>query len=249
MKADDIHKVGILGGGVMGGGIAMTFAQAGYDTVIRDINDDAIRKTEDTILNGRFGWNKAIERGRMSADDVEQYKARLSYTTDLAALDDVDLLIEAIPEDEDLKRKVLGELDQRVKPEAIFATNTSGFPIASLNQAVGRKDRFIGAHYASPANIMKMVELVYAPETSEETFETMKAIAERTGKVPIRVKDAPDAYGFVANRVYFAAVREARKIVEEGIATPEDVDLALKTGYNWPSGPLEMFRGAQSGWQ
>src|SRR5690606_4721680 len=142
MNADEIRKVGILGGGVMGGGIAMTFAQAGYDTVVRDMSDEAVRKTEDTILNGSLGWKRGDERGRMSADDIEQYRSRLSFTTDLAGLDDVDLLIEAIPEDEALKKKVLAELDQRVKPEAIFATNTSGFPISSLNQAVERKERF-----------------------------------------------------------------------------------------------------------
>ncbi len=249
MNADEIKKVGIAGGGVMGGGIAMTFVQHGYAVVIRDISDEAVAHTRSTVQHGRFGWEGAVDRGKFTRGQVDAFANNLSFTTDVEGLSDCDLIIEAVPEDEELKKKVWAELDSRVKPAAIFATNTSGFAIGSLNQAVSRRDRFIGMHWFSPANIMKLVELVHAPETSEECIATMEETCRRIGRTSVRVKDAPGSYGFIANRVYFAAVAEGRKIAEAGLATPEDIDTAMKLGYNWPSGPLEMFRGARSGWQ
>lgn len=249
MNADEIRRVGLAGGGVMGGGIAMTFAQHGYGVVIRDISDEALAKTRATIQHGRFGWEGAVDRGKLTREQVDGFAKNLAFTTSVSDLAGCDLVVEAVPEDEELKKKVWAEFDAVVKPGAIFATNTSGFAIGSLNQAVSRRDRFIGMHWFSPANIMKLVELVHAPETSEECIATMEAVCRRIGKTSVRVKDAPGSYGFIANRVYFAAVAEARKIAEAGLATPEDIDTAMKLGYNWPSGPLEMFRGARSGWQ
>ncbi len=249
MKSDDIKKVGIAGGGVMGGGIAMTFAQHGFNVIIRDISDDAVAKTKATVQHGRFGWEGAVDRSKFTREQVDGFAKNLSFTNSVQDLADCDLIIEAVPEDEELKKKVWAELDAAVKPSAIFATNTSGFSVGSLSQAVARRDRFIGMHWFSPANIMKLVELVHTPETSEECIATMEEVCRRIGKTSVRVKDAPGSYGFIANRVYFAAVAEARKIAEAGLATPEDIDTAMKLGYNWPSGPLEMFRGARSGWQ
>jgi 3-hydroxybutyryl-CoA dehydrogenase len=136
-----------------------------------------------------------------------------------------------------------------IKPECVFASNTSGFSISDLNQAVSRKDKFVGFHWFSPAFVMKLIEIVYAPETSEETIQLMEAVGEKLGKQTIRVKDAPDAYGFVANRIYFAAVAEARKIMEEEIASVDDINAAMRFGFNWPAGPLEMIAGARKGWQ
>jgi 3-hydroxybutyryl-CoA dehydrogenase len=149
----------------------------------------------------------------------------------------------------DLKRSVFSELDAIVKRDAIFASNTSGFSISELNKAVSRKDRFVGFHWFSPAFIMKIIEVVYAPETSEETIRTMEDVGRRLDKTTIRVKDAPGKYGFVANRIYFAMVAEARKVLEEGIASAEDINTAMKLGFNWPVGPLEMTAGARKGWQ
>ncbi len=251
MNVDDIRKVGILGGGVMGAGIAMTFAQAGYEVIVRDISEEALARTKQRMLEGRFGWKRAVELGKFSQEQVDEFLSRVRFTTNVEDLKDVDLVIEAIPEDEELKKQVWAEMDRLVKPEAIFASNTSGFAISSLNQAVSpeRRKRFLGMHWFSPANIMKLVELVYTEETSPEVLSLMEELCKRIGKTSIRVKDAPGTYGFVANRIFFAAVAEARKIVEAGIATPEDVDTAMKLGFNWPSGPLEMFRGARSGWE
>jgi 3-hydroxyacyl-CoA dehydrogenase len=249
MNIDDIKLVGVMGGGVMGGGIGQTFAAHGFKTIIRDLNDDLIEKTRQSMVEGRFGLNGALERGKMSQADYDATMARFSFTQDIADLANCDLIVEAVPENLDLKKSVFTELDGVVKKEAIFATNTSGFAIADINKAVSRRDRFLGFHWFSPAFIMKPIEIIYAPETSEETIATMEAVGTQLGKVTIRVKDAPGKYGFVANRIYFAMVAEARKVLEEGIASGEDIDTVMKLGYNWPVGPLGMTKGARGGWQ
>jgi 3-hydroxybutyryl-CoA dehydrogenase len=249
MNVDDIKLVGVMGGGVMGGGIAQTFAASGFRTIIRDLNDDLIEKTRESMVDGRFGLRGSVERGKMTQEDFDATMQRFSFTTDVGDLRDCDVIVEAVPENMDLKKSVFSELDGLVKQEAIFASNTSGFAISDLNKAVSRKDRFVGFHWFSPAFIMKLIEIVYAPETSEETIATMEAVGQRLGKATIRVKDAPGKYGFVANRIYFAMVAEARKVLEEGVASAEDINTAMKLGFNWPSGPLEMVAGARKGWQ
>lgn len=249
MKVDEIKQVGVMGGGVMGGGIAQTFAAHGYTTVIRDLNDDLIEKTRQSMVEGRFGLKGSVERGKMTQADFDATIARFSFTTEVDALRGCDLIVEAVPENLDLKKNVWSELDRIVKPEAIFATNTSGFAISDLNKAVSRRDRFIGFHWFSPAFIMKIIEVVYAPETAQETIDTMLELTRRLDKTPIRVKDAPGKYGFVANRIYFAMVAESRRVLEEGIASEEDINAAMRLGFNWPAGPLEMVTGARKGWQ
>ncbi len=249
MSIDDIKLVGLMGGGVMGGGIAQTFAAHGFKTIIRDLNDDLIEKTRHSMVEGRFGLNGAVERGKMTKDEYDATVARFSFTKEVGDLRDCDLIVEAVPENLDLKKSVFAELDTLAKKEAIFATNTSGFAISDINKAVSRRDRFVGFHWFSPAFIMKPVEIVYAPETSEGTIATMEAIGARLGKVTIRVKDAPGKYGFVANRIYFAMVAEARRVLDEGIASAEDIDTVMKAGFNWPVGPLGMTKGARGGWQ
>ena len=230
MAINDIRLVGVMGGGVMGGGIAQTFAAHGFTTIIRDLSDDLIEKTRQSMVEGRFGLKGSVERGKMTQADFDATVARFSFTKDVADLKDCDLVVEAVPENLDLKKSVFSELDQVVKKEAIFASNTSGFAISDLNKAVSRRDRFIGFHWFSPAFIMKIVEVVYAPETSEETIETMEAVGAQLGKTTIRVKDAPGKYGFVANRIYFAMVAEARKVLDEGVASAEDINTAMQIG-------------------
>jgi 3-hydroxybutyryl-CoA dehydrogenase len=247
MKAEDMKTVGIMGGGVMGGGIGQTLALAGYKVIICDLTDELLEKTRGSIIDGRFGLKGGVERGKITHEQMNAAAANLSYTTKVEDLRNVDLIIEAIPEDLELKRKVWAELDSLVKPGAIFATNTSGFAIRDLNKAVARKDLFIGMHWFSPANIMRLVELVYAPETSEGTITALEGLCEKAGKVSIRVKDAPGEYGFVANRIYFAAVAEARKVLEQGVASEEDINKAMVYGFNWPVGPLAMTAGARRG--
>jgi len=249
MNADDIKLVGMMGGGVMGGGIAQTFISRGFRTIVVDLSDELIEKTRESMVDGRFGLRGAVERGKMTQAELDAALGRLTFTTDVRELRDCDLIVEAVPENLDLKKSVWSELDAQVKKEAIFATNTSGFAISDLNRAVARKDRFLGFHWFSPAFVMKIIEVVYAPETSEEALAAIEAVGERLGKTTIRVKDAPGKYGFVANRIYFAMVAEARRVLEEGVASAEDINTAMRLGFNWPVGPLEMTAGARKGWQ
>jgi 3-hydroxyacyl-CoA dehydrogenase len=246
-----IETIGIVGGGVMGSGIAQAMAVGGARVTIRDVNDDMLQKSRSTIVDGRYGLNRGVERGKTTREDADAALARLSWTTDVKDLAGVDLVIEAVPEDMDLKKKVWGELDGVVKADAIFATNTSGLAISDLNRAVGeaRRARFAGMHFFSPAPVMKLVELIIAPETADETVVALEELCARAGKATVRVKDAPGKYGFIANRIYFAAVREAQKVLEEGIASAEDINKAMVMGFNWPVGPLAMIEGATKGWQ
>ena len=249
MKVDDIKLIGVMGGGVMGGGIAQSCAAAGFTVRVRDLSDELNEKTRQTMIEGRFGLRGAVEREKMTQQQLDETLGRLSFTTKVEELRDADLIIEAVPEDLELKKKVYAELDGLIKPEAVFASNTSGFAISELNQAVARKERFIGMHWFSPAFVMRLIEIVYAPETGEETIKLLEAVGAKLGKETIRVKDAPGAYGFVANRIYFAAVAEARKVMDEGIASVDDINAAMRFGFNWPAGPLEMIAGARKGWQ
>ncbi len=249
MKVEDIKLIGVMGGGVMGGGIAQTCAAAGFEVRVRDLNDELIEKTRSVMVDGRFGLRGAVERGKMTQEQLDQTLSRVSFTSAVAELREADLIIEAVPEDLDLKKKVYAELDRLIKPEAVFASNTSGFAISDLNQAVARKGRFIGMHWFSPAFVMKLIEIVYAPETSAGTIELLEGVGARLGKETVRVKDAPGKYGFVANRIYFAAVAEARRVLEEGVASADDINKAMRFGFNWPTGPLEMVAGARKGWQ
>ena len=245
----DISTIGILGGGVMGSGIAQALAVGGFKVTVREINQELVDKARATIVDGRYGLKRGVERGKTSQEEMERAIANLSFATSIEDLRGLDLIIEAVPEDLNLKKKVFAEADGIINPQAIFASNTSGFAIVDINQAVSRKERFIGMHWFSPAPIMKLVELVYAPETAEETIQALENLCQKAGKVSIRVKDAPGSYGFVANRIYFGAVREAQKVMEEGIASVEDINKAMVSGYNWPVGPLAMVEQARKGWQ
>jgi 3-hydroxyacyl-CoA dehydrogenase len=246
-----IQTIGVVGGGVMGSGIAQSLAVGGAKVTIRDVNDDMIAKSKATIIDGRYGLNRGVERGKTTREDADAALARLSWTTSVKDLAGVDLVIEAVPEDLELKKKVWGELDSIVKADAIFATNTSGLAISDLNKAVSeaRRPGFAGMHFFSPAPVMKLVEIIHAPETAEATIAALEDLCARAGKATVRVKDAPGKYGFIANRIYFAAVREAQKVLEEGIASAEDINKAMVMGFNWPVGPLAMIEGATKGWQ
>src|SRR5581483_11694055 len=149
MDVNDIKLVGLMGGGVMGGGIAETFIAHGFPTVVRDLNDDLIEKTRASMIEGRYGLKGAVERGKMSQAEFDAAVARLSFTKEVNDLRDCDLIVEAVPENLDLKKSVFSELDRIVKKDAVFATNTSGFAISDLNKAVSRRDRFIGFHWFS----------------------------------------------------------------------------------------------------
>jgi len=245
MKFEDVKSIGVLGGGVMGGGIAQVFAIAGYPIVVRDISDDAIHATEDAVFEGKWGIKRAVEIGKLKFDTALAAINRITFTTRIDDLADTDIVIEAIPEKLELKQEVVKELDGVVKPEAIFASNTSGFVIAEIARDVSpsRKALFIGMHFSNPVPTMRMCEVIYTPETSEETIATTRSLAEAASKAVSMVKDTPGTYGFLLNRIFGAARREALAIVEAGIATREDIDKAMITGRNWPAG----FFGSRGG--
>jgi 3-hydroxyacyl-CoA dehydrogenase len=247
----EITTIGVIGGGVMGSGIAQALAVGGVRVTVRDLNEQLIEKSRSTIVDGRYGLKRGVDRGKTTQEDADAALGRLAWTTSLSDLKSVDLIIEAVPEDMELKKSVFGELDGVAGPATIFASNTSGLAISELNKAVSekRRSRFIGMHWFSPAPVMKLVELVHAPETAEETVQALESLCQRAGKATVRVKDAPGRYGFIANRIYFAAVREAQNVLAEGIATPEDINKAMVFGFNWPVGPLAMVEGATKGWQ
>lgn len=245
MRLDQVKTIGMLGGGVMGGGIAQVMSIAGFNVVVRDISDELIETTRGEVFEGKWGMKNAVVRGKLSAEDCEAAMARVSFSTDLKALRDVDFLIEAIPEKLDLKQRVFQELDGIVKPEAIFASNTSGFVIQEIARDVSedRKTRFVGMHFSNPVPVMKICEVVHTPQSTQETVDTAVGVSDRAGRVTVLVKDMPGTYGFIFNRVFAAARREADKLVEDGIATKEDIDKAMIYGRNWPVG----FYGQRGG--
>lgn len=255
MKIEDIKTIGVMGAGVMGGGISQTAILAGYNVICRDLTDEILAKAKDTMINGRFGLKGGVERGKHTQQQVDEALARLTLTTKVEDLKDCDFVIEAIGggpgqlENKPMKIKVFGELDKIAKKEAIFASNTSYFTIADLAAATERKDRFLGVHWFSPANIMKLAEVIYTPDVKEEVIQVVEELCKRLGKTSVRVKDMPGDLGHIANRIFYRGVAaEARKVVEEGVATPQDVDTAMKLGFNWPAGPFELGAGARSGW-
>lgn len=255
MKIEDIKTIGVMGAGVMGGGISQTAILAGYNVICRDLTDEILAKAKDTMINGRFGLKGGVERGKHTQQQVDEALARLTLTTKVEDLKDCDFVIEAIGggpgqlENKPMKIKVFGELDKIAKKEAIFASNTSYFTIADLAAATERKDRFLGVHWFSPANIMKLAEVIYTPDVKEEVIQVVEELCKRLGKTSVRVKDMPGDLGHIANRIFYRGVAaEARKVVEEGVASPQDVDTAMKLGFNWPAGPFELGAGARSGW-
>jgi 3-hydroxybutyryl-CoA dehydrogenase len=241
----DIKRIGVLGAGVMGGGIAQTAILAGFPVIVRDLRHDILDRVREQIVNGQFGLEKAIQRGKLTREQRDAALARLSGTVDVGDLHDCDLVIEAIGgsnpaelENKDLKFRVFRELDAAVKPEAIFASNSSRFTIADLAAVTKRRDRFIGMHWFRPANIMKAVEIIWTAEVSPDVISVLEQLCDRFGKVHVRVKDVPGDTGFVGNRIMGAARAEARKIVAEGIATADDVNAVMTGGFNWPLGPF-----------
>ena len=233
----------------MGGGIGQVLAVAGYQVWIRDLTPEVLERTREVIVETRFGLRRSVDLGKLPEDQLDKVLSRLAFTTELGDLAAADFIIEAVPEKLDLKQSVFAELDRLIKPEAILASNTSGFPIIDIGRDISdaRQPLLAGMHFASPVPAMKMCEVIYTERTSQETIDTVRSVAERMGKVVSMVRDTPDTYGFILNRVFGAARREADKIVADGIATREDVDKAMMTGRNWPVG-FYNSRGVRTGW-
>ncbi|MCA1581760.1 MAG: 3-hydroxybutyryl-CoA dehydrogenase [Acidobacteria bacterium] len=230
-----IRKVGVLGAGLMGSGIAEVAAKSGYETVVREVSDELGRKGLSRI-EGSLA--KAVEKKKLAPEERDAARGRLSTTTNLSDLAGCDILVEAIIENLDLKKETYRELDRLCKPETIFCSNTSSLTITEMSAATSRADRFAGLHFFNPVPVMKLVEVVRTIATSEETFETVFQFATSLGKDPIRARDNS---GFVVNRLLVPYLLDAVRALEEGVGTAEDIDKGMELGCGHPMGPLKLL--------
>jgi len=229
-----IQKVGVIGCGLMGHGIAQVAAQAGCDVVVREAEQGALDKGLGRITKSLA---KLVEKEKLSQAQADESSGRISGTLDLSDLADCDLIVEAIIENLDIKTALYKELGTLCKPEAIFASNTSSFSVTKMGVAAGRPERMVGLHFFNPVQLMKLVEVVRTPDTADEVFAEAKAFGEMVGKVPVGASDTP---GFIVNRLLVPYMAEAMRLVERGDATAEDVDTAMKLGCGHPMGPFTL---------
>lgn len=230
------EKLAVIGAGLMGAGIAQVAAQAGYDVVLRDVGEDALQRGTKTIASS---YEKFVSKGRMTAEDRDAALARITTTTDLEAAADADVVVEAVFEELSVKREVFTALDKVCKADAVLATNTSAIPITQIAAATQRPESVVGTHFFSPVPLMKLCELVRGFKTSDETLARAREFAETTGKTCIVVNR--DVAGFVTTRLIVALSVEAAKLVESGVASAEDVDIACQLGFGHPMGPLKTM--------
>jgi 3-hydroxybutyryl-CoA dehydrogenase len=230
----EIKKVGVLGAGLMGHGIAQVAAQSGYDVVLREVDDATLAKGVGRIEKQLA---RAVEKGKSSQEDADAVRGRIQGTTDYSDLADCDLVIEAITESLPLKLEMWREVDAIVKPEAVFATNTSSLAVIDQAAATSRPERFIGLHYFNPAQVMKLVEVIRAVTTSDEAFDTGLAFAQSLNKLAIPTKDKA---GFIVNRLLVPYMLDAIRGYEEGIGSVAEIDEAMKAGAGHPMGPLTL---------
>jgi 3-hydroxybutyryl-CoA dehydrogenase len=230
-----ITRVAVLGAGTMGNGIAQVCAMAGYVVALHDPQPGAVERALGTI---RGNLDKGVERGKVTAEAREAALANLRSADDLAAAaGDADLVVEAVPERMELKTTLFAELDRVAPAHAILATNTSSLSVGRIAQATGRAERVIGLHFFNPVHIMKLLEVVRGERTSAETVDAALSFARRIGKEPIVVTDTP---GFASSRLGVVLGLEAMRMVEQGVASPQDIDKAMELGYNHPMGPLKL---------
>jgi 3-hydroxybutyryl-CoA dehydrogenase len=230
-----IKKVGVIGSGQMGGGIAQIAAVNGFETVVYDLSSDALSRCQ--VLHDKL-LARAIDKGRMSEEEVAGAKGNMSYASDVSAIEDADIVIEAVVEDLDVKKKIFSGLAEKFTGNQILASNTSSISITALATSVGdAADRFIGMHFFNPVPVMKLVEVINGLATSEETTARTIALAEAMGKIAV---PANDRAGFVSNRILMPMINEAFYAWMEGVAEPEHIDEIMKLGMAHPMGPLRL---------
>ncbi|MEF8874496.1 MAG: 3-hydroxybutyryl-CoA dehydrogenase [Candidatus Thermoplasmatota archaeon] len=230
----DIEKIGVVGAGTMGHGIAQVSATAGYEVIMRDIEQELL----DNGMKGiKRSLSKGVEKDKISEEEKEEILGRIEATLDMEDLSDCDLIIEAVIEEFEIKKEVFQELDELCGPDTILASNTSTIPITKMAGITDRPEKFIGMHFMNPVPRMDLVEVIRALTTSDETTDTIVSLAEEMGKEPVEVNDSP---GFVSNRVLIPMINEAIYCVHTGVAEVEDVDQVMKLGMNHPMGPLEL---------
>jgi len=234
MTVEAIKTVGVLGAGTMGNGIAHAFARAGYNVILRDVEQRFLDRAMETIVKN---LDREVRKGKLTEAEKPVVLSRLKTVTDFAALAAADFVVEAVPEKLEIKRAVLTEADRVLRPEVILTSNTSSISVTTLAAMTKRPERFVGMHFMNPVPVMVLVEVIRALQTSDEAFNTTMELAKKLGKTPVAVNDAP---GFVSNRVLMPLINEAAYAVMEGVATPEAVDAVMKLGMNHPMGPLEL---------
>jgi len=234
MSSPKIHTVAVLGAGTMGNGIAHVFARAGFNVLLRDVETKFLDRAISVIDKN---LDREVKKGKLTESEKPAVLGRIKPVTDLNAISHADFAVEAVPEQRDLKIKVLEQASVALPESAILASNTSSISITALAAKTNRPDRFIGMHFMNPVPVMTLVEVIRGLQTSEDTFTRTMQLCEKLGKKPVAVNDAP---GFVSNRVLMPLINEAAFCVLEGVATAEAVDAVMKGGMNHPMGPLEL---------
>lgn len=229
-----MEKIFVLGAGTMGAGIVQAFAQKGYEVIVRDIKDEFVERG---LAGINKNLSKLVSKGKITDEAKEDILSRISGTTDMNLAADCDLVVEAAIENMKIKKEIFAELDKICKPETILASNTSSLSITEVASATSRPEKVIGMHFFNPAPVMKLVEIIRGMATSQETFNSVKELSLAIGKDPVEVVEAP---GFVVNRILIPMINEASFILQEGIASVEDIDTAMKFGANHPMGPLAL---------
>jgi 3-hydroxybutyryl-CoA dehydrogenase len=234
MGAPEIRRVGVVGLGAMGAGIAQLAVEAGYETIGREVTDELGSKARDRVAHF---LQRKVDKEQLTPSERESALASLSLTTDLADLAGCDLVIEAIVEDLDAKLELFGELEGIVRADAILATNTSALSVTEIAAGVSTPERVVGMHFFNPAPLMPLVEIVRAELSSDEAVEAAFAVGARLGKKPIRCHDTP---GFVVNRVLIPLLNDCLRVLDEARVSPEDLDTAMTAGAGWPMGPCTL---------
>ncbi|MFH1487348.1 MAG: 3-hydroxyacyl-CoA dehydrogenase family protein [Pseudomonadota bacterium] len=231
-----VEKLGIVGAGTMGNGIAQLAAQIGCDVIMRDIEESFVERGRKNIE--KF-LSKSVEKGKIQTEEKDAILGRIKGTTKMDDLKDADLVIEAVIENLELKKQVFKELDELCGPEVVLASNTSSMSLTEIASATNRPDKVCGMHFFNPVPLMRLVEVIRGFYTSDKTIATTTELAKRMGKVTVEVKR--DSPGFIVNRIMIPHMLEAIKMVEEGVASIEDIDTAVKNGLNYPMGPFELM--------
>ena len=231
----EIGRVGVVGLGTMGAGIAQVCLQAGLEVVGREVSPELGQKARERIDHY---LSRGVEKGRLTQTEKDAALDRLTLVTELADLGSCQLVIEAAFEDLEVKRELFGELERSVEPEAILATNTSALSVTEIAAATTSPERVVGMHFFNPAPVLPLVEVIRTAQTSDESFDTAYAFAERIGKEPVASNDTP---GFIVNRILIPLLNDCVRVLDESRVTPEDVDRAMRFGVNWPIGPCALI--------
>jgi 3-hydroxybutyryl-CoA dehydrogenase len=234
MKPEDVHKVGVVGAGIMGSGIVEVCAKSGMEVVYVEVDDEHTERARQSI-EGSMG--KAVDRGKMEASDRDAALARITGSTSIEDVADADLVIEAVTEDLDIKLEVFARLAELTRPDVVLATNTSSLPIANLAAVTKQPDRVLGLHFFNPPAVMKLLEIIRALTTSDETIAFARGFAERIGKTAVLAKDRA---GFIVNFLLVPYLNSSIQMLDEGFATREDIDTGLQLGLGHPMGPLTL---------